>query len=215
MSLQKRKIPSLSAGELHFVVEIPLEHAINLLEALGDEDTQVIFDPISEEQVRFVIKRISQQAQVNGQLRHWEGTATRIDCGGHVIREEVEETPLSTSGAAVAILVFFAGLLINQPALSVAGIIFAILASLYASFEKNENSDTRLHFRERDRILERIIAQYQNIAPLRLVENRIPPPRIAWLERLASSSKKDNHKDNDLPSIADTMNQPEESKHKR
>src|SRR5690349_12094326 len=85
-------------AELHFIANMPLEQAVTLIRDLADDNYAVMLTEVDANNFKFEIddtRTHSRASKINGTLQRWQGTDTRIDVTGDVIRTSISAKTLS------------------------------------------------------------------------------------------------------------------------
>jgi hypothetical protein len=181
--MSKGKARSVTAApELHFYSSLALEHAAAVIEQLHDYPGMI--ESVDDDTYRFTMNQFTGHgAQVRGTIRRWEGTYTRLDCTGDVVRQsEIEareswgtrdsrrqrnDSPVLVFGVVIMLMFW-----LNQ-SLQLPPIVFLVLALLaisatvmfYLFFldrgDVEQTEEDKVFFRERDTMLNALISTFQ------------------------------------------------------
>lgn len=170
-------------SELHFIANVSLEQAVMLIQDLADDTYAVTLTEVDADSFEFEIddtRQQSRQSKINGTLQRWQGTDTRVDATGDVVRDVVSSKTLTSF---IFMLVFFAigflmlangmistehGLVYGLPALAIMSIGVFLLRQYRESAD--EDSILQVHFRERDRLLQLLIDRFKSAATVEAYE---------------------------------------------
>jgi hypothetical protein len=187
-------------AELHFVANMPLEQAVMLIRDLADGTYAVTLTEVDADNFKFMIDDIrthSRASKINGALQRWQGTDTRVDVTGDVVRRALSEKTLLFFVTMLVFLVtgFFIlasgmmskehGFVYGFPAL----VIMLISAALLRSSQESLEDDAALpvQFRERDHLLQLIIDTFKSAGTVEAYE-----PSTSSDQNIAFLSESDN-----------------------
>lgn len=170
-------------AELHFVASVQLEQAVRLVGKIADGEHQVTLTEVSPDEYKFHINYLSdnsKQAEIKGSLQRWQGTETKIDASGYIIRMwEVEEsaTPiLENMGRLFTGIILFLGIVLSSNGIMFIGIPLLILASILiaalifiSGLSDEEVDDSKVNFRARDYLLQLIIDSFKTVAEVQII----------------------------------------------
>lgn len=179
---KKSKSQTNPMAELHFVAAVQLEQAVQLVGEIANEAHQVTLTEVSADEYKFHINYLpdkSKQAEIRGSLQRWQGTETKIDASGYVIRMwELDESAspiLENIGRAFASLILFAGIMLISNDIMFIGIPLLILAGILiiglifiSGLSDEEIDESRVNFRARDYLLQRIIDTFKAVAEVQI-----------------------------------------------
>lgn len=172
--MKSKKSGSNPLAELNFVASVDLDHAMDLLAQLDDEDYDVIFTERNPDRIDFKITYPLGvwNGAVQGTLQRWQGTDTRITCTGEAARYSQSEAMDKSSfvgcmiaGVVGGLFLSLAGLLFRSGELALVGVFAMLTPMLMFSGFSTTSSRYELPepvFRERDAVLDKIIAAFKN-----------------------------------------------------
>src|SRR5690606_11445426 len=102
---EKGKSAKSNLSELVFASSLPLETAIEVLSSLADEQHPITLTEVSPDKVEFEIEYLPQGislATVKGSLQRWNGTETKLDARGDVVRLDTKEDKLTNNSAIIS-----------------------------------------------------------------------------------------------------------------
>lgn len=169
--MDKRKSRAPAITELNFISSLPLEEAARLIGGLASPDMPVTLTEVDADTCRFELvypdtHGASPLAAVEGTLRRWEGTFTRLDCTGDVQREPGEARGPGYRTLLVLAGVFLLSVLLAQVALAPGFILmFGTLAELGYLIGTRPSDEMpaardKVYFRERDALLNLLIRAF-------------------------------------------------------
>ena len=169
---KKSKSRTNPMAELHFVAAVQLEEAVQMVGDIADLQHEVTITEVSENEFKFRINYLpnkTKEAEIWGTLQRWQGTDTRIDASGYVIRMAETETKSGQWGGYFSILLFISaiwtisiGALIPGFLILFFGGIMAIFVLILTYAAKFEESGKVVSFRARDYLLQRIIDTFKS-----------------------------------------------------
>jgi hypothetical protein len=161
-------------AELHFIADVPLEQAVMLIGNLADDVHVVMLTEVDANNFKFEIddtREKSSQSKINGTLQRWQGTETRVDVTGDVVRQDLFLVKITSYLmpllllSVVPLLMLSAALLVRGETLFSCITISLFVASLFAIAVDNEPQEETIapvYFRERDRLLQLIIDTFKS-----------------------------------------------------
>jgi len=190
-------------AELHFVANMPLEQAVMLIRDLADNTYTITLTEIDADNFKFEIddtRTHSRASKINGTLQRWQGTDTRVDVTGDVVRPSMSGTTLGFIPALFCFLVvgfFFLAdgvrngiehdFIYGFPAFVMLLIGAAVFRYFQASPEDDNLTIQPIQFRERDHLLQLIIDTFKSAGRVEAYE-----PSIQAHENIAFLSETDN-----------------------
>ena len=191
----KRRANPLS--ELHFIANVSLEQAVMLIQNLADDTYIVTLTEVDADTFKFEIDKArqrSRQSKINGTLQRWQGTETRIDATGDVIRSSMPGKTqsfilLMFSFLIVGFFILADGirngvehdLVCALPAFGIIIIGAALFRTLQFAPEDDNDTALPIQFRERDRLLQLVINTFKAAATVEAYEPTTQSENIAFL----------------------------------
>jgi hypothetical protein len=159
-------------ADLQFVSALQLEEALDVLSSLASPRTPITLTQLDADTWQFDMayqRGAVPIAQIQGTLRRWQGTLTRLNAAGEVRRTEIY---LSRQVYMVEVILGLAilggGVLMTLNGLWFGMIVVGIGVGiawgrwgLHFEDQADEHTLTRVQFRERDALFQRIIAAFQ------------------------------------------------------
>lgn len=174
----KSKSKSNTLAELHFISSVQLEEAVYLLEAVTDDAHSVMLIEVSPDEFQFQIAykpENAKLAEISGTLQRWNGTNTKIDANGAVMRLETgEETSNAASGVISATVAVFIGMGIAAASGQVWLIVPIILAGSSYAYMANSTAGEQekpqtVLFRHRDYLLQILIDVFKSAGDVQAI----------------------------------------------
>ena len=165
----KSKSAQNENAELHFVSSLQLEQSVMLIGDMADDHHQVTLTEVSPDEFKFHIDYLPEQsklAKINGTLQRWNGTETKIDADGDVLRLETGNTQRSHIAYILGTLLVTVGAsgvaIIGEVAWLVVPIIISgIGTGFYTTLKTDDDNPRVVLFRYRDYLLQRLIDAFK------------------------------------------------------
>jgi hypothetical protein len=190
-------------AELHFIANMPLEQAVMLIRDLADNTYTITLTEMDADNFKFQIddtRTHSRASKISGTLQRWQGTETRVDVIGEIIRSSISGKYLGFILALFCFLVvgFFSladgvrngiehDFVYGFPAF----VILLLGAAVFRYFQESPEDDNLnvqpIQFRERDRLLQLIIDTFKAAGTVEAYE-----PSTSVDENIAFLSETDN-----------------------
>lgn len=167
--IQKSKSKSNSFAELNFVSSLQLEQSVILIGDIADDYHQVTLTEVSSDEFKFHIDYLSEKfkvAEIKGTVQRWNGTETKLDANGEVLRLEASNSTKSQTEFVLSrIFLTFVGLgiaVFTGLGWLAVPIFIALGVSLYTSIDKLDENPQTILFRHRDYLLQRLIDAFKS-----------------------------------------------------